>query len=163
MKRYSIPASLAWAVVAVVGLATPAVAGDSVPFKGSLEGALTQRIPSPAPPVFLDRIETTGTATLLGQFEMVEIAVVDLGVVPPYAEGVAMFVAANGDTLTADFYGSSALVEPGIVLITEYATITEGTGRFAGASGGYTTKRLFNLVTHETIGYFEGTISAPGP
>jgi len=163
MKRFRLAFAIALSVSAALGLAGPVSAGEMVPFKGNLEGALTNRIPFPAPPAFLDRIETAGTATLLGEFELVQVAVVDLGVVPPYAEGVAMFVAANGDTLTADFYGSSEPVAPGIVLISEYATITGGTGRFAGASGGYTTKRLFNLVTHETIGYFAGTISAPGP
>src|SRR5262245_26853544 len=38
MKRHSFAASLALAVLAVLGLAGPATAGEHVPFKGSLEG-----------------------------------------------------------------------------------------------------------------------------
>ena len=41
MKRYSSAASLALAVLAVLGLAGPAAAGEQVPFKGSLEGDVT--------------------------------------------------------------------------------------------------------------------------
>ena len=41
MKRHSSAASLALAVLAVLGLAGPAAAGDQVPFKGRLEGDVT--------------------------------------------------------------------------------------------------------------------------
>jgi hypothetical protein len=44
----------------------------------------------------------------------------------------------------------------------ETATITGGTGRFAGATGSFTTERLFDTVTLTTTGSFEGTISSPG-
>jgi hypothetical protein len=104
----------------------------------------------------------TGTATHLGNLELVEEDVVDFGTVPPTGVGTATFVAANGDTLVADTIGYSSPVEPGVVLITEHAVITGGTGRFAGATGSFTVERLFNLVTLETIGSFEGTISRPG-
>src|SRR6202040_176766 len=42
MKRYSFAASLALAVVVVLGLAGPAAAGDQVPFKGYLDGDVTE-------------------------------------------------------------------------------------------------------------------------
>src|SRR5262249_36631642 len=101
-------------------------------------------------------------ATHLGNFELVESVVVDFGTVPPTGAGTYTFVAANGDTLTADVTGASAPVEPGVVLITEHAVITGGTGRLAGATGSFTVERLIDLVTHETVGSFEGTISSPG-
>ena len=41
MKRYSSAASLALAVVVVLGLAGPVAGGGQVPFKGSLEGVTT--------------------------------------------------------------------------------------------------------------------------
>jgi hypothetical protein len=153
---------LALAVVAVVGMAGPAAAGDSVPFKGRLGGELADRTPGPAPGTFRDRWEMTGTATRLGRFELVEDAVVDFRTAPPTGEGTATFVAANGDTLVAEFYGYSEPVAPGVVRIVEHATITGGTGRFAGASGSYTCERLFDLATGETAGSFDGTISVPG-
>jgi hypothetical protein len=158
MRRHSSAAILAMAVLATLGLAGPAAAGDQVPFHGSFEGALTERIPL-TPTTFHDRFDMTGTATHLGHFELVESAVVDFGIVPPTGTGTYTFVAANGDRLVAEVTGYSAPVEPGVVLITEHAVITGGTGRFAAATGSFTAQRLFNLVTLETIGSFEGTIS----
>jgi len=161
MRRFISLASLALAVVAVLGLAGIVAAGDQVPFHGHFEGDLTERIPL-TPTTFHDRFDMTGTATQLGNFDLVEEVVVDFGSVPPTGAGTYTFVAANGDTLVAEGTGYSAPVEPGVVLITEHAVITGGTGRFAGATGSFTVERLFDLVTHETIGSFEGTISTPG-
>jgi hypothetical protein len=75
------------------------------------------------------------------------------------------FVAANGDTLTGLFTGiSTPTATPGVNEIVETASITGGTGRFAGATGDFTVERLFDTATLLTIGAFEGTISAPtGP
>ena len=72
------------------------------------------------PPRFADVFEAAGQATHLGQFELVIEAVVDFGTRPVTGEGTMTFTAANGDTLVADFTGSSALVAPGLVLITEH-------------------------------------------
>ena len=41
MKRYSSAASLALAVLVILGLTAPVAAGEQVPFKGSLEGDVT--------------------------------------------------------------------------------------------------------------------------
>jgi len=49
-----------------------------------------------------------------------------------------------------------------VVRIVEEATITGGTGRFAGATGSFTTVRLYDPVAGTTSGSFEGTISTPG-
>jgi hypothetical protein len=79
------------------------------------------------------------------------------------ATGTYEFVAANGDTLTAEFTGSSApTATPGVILITEVATITGGTGRFADASGSFIVERLFSPGTGETAGTIEGSIASPG-
>ena len=74
------------------------------------------------------------------------------------------FTAANGDTLIADFTGQSGptLENPRVLLSVETATITGGTGRFAGATGSFTVERLLNLDTFLTTVSFEGTISSPG-
>ena len=162
MKRFASAARLVLAVVIVAGFTAPALAGDPVPFKGYLEGELAGRTPGPAPGTFHDRWEKTGAATQLGRFELVEDAVVDFRTAPPTGEGTATFVAANGDTLVAEFCGYSEPVAPGVVRIIEYATVTGGTGRFAGTGGSYTCERLFDLATGETVGSFDGTISVPG-
>jgi hypothetical protein len=164
MQRH-ISLSATLSVLVLCAMIAPATAGEQVPFKGALEGALVSRVPNPAPPVFDDRIEMTGAGTQLGEFELVIEATVDFGNPPPIAVGTATFTAANGDTLVADLIGSSVPVVPGVVvLITEYVVIDpdSGTGRFAGATGSFTIERLVDLTTGETIGSFNGTISTPG-
>ena len=168
MKRSNhLLSCLALAAVVVAGLASPALAGDALPFKGSFEGVHVSRTPLD-PPRFADVFEAAGQATQLGQLQMVIEAVVDFGTRPVTGEGTMTFTAASGDTLVAHFTGSSALVSPGLVLITEVATIdpARSTGRFAGATGGFTSARLADAatgVTGVTSGGFDGTIVLATP
>ena len=156
---------------AAAGTAQPATragdraAVDVLPFKGTFEGRHLSRTPV-VPPVFFDRFETTGRAIQLGLFELVIQATVDFGTQPVTGAGTYTFTAANGDRLVADHTGSSALVVPGTVLITEHAVIDpdRSTGRFAGREGTFTVKRLADAATGVggvTTGTFEGTISPP--
>jgi len=160
------------------GVATHAAAGtagheakvtaESLPFKGTLEGSHTSRSPL-APPFVFDRFEMEGHATQLGLFELVIESTVNFGARPVTGAGTYTFTAANGDRLVADHTGSSALVAPGTVLITEHAVIdpNRSTGRFAGAEGTFTVERLADAATGVgglTGGTVDGTISLPrGP
>ena len=156
MKRFHLAASLALAVLVVLGLAASAAAGEPVPFKGSLEGDVT--VTPLTPPFVAVDVEATGEATHLGNFTLDIPHVVNRAT--RTAVGSYEFTAANGDTLTADFTGKSSPTEtPGVLYIVETATITGGTGRFAGATGSFTCERLFDMVTGTTIGSFEGNIS----
>ena len=160
MKRHRFAASLALAALAVLGLADPVGAGMQVPFKGDLNGVVTVSPPTPQGlPVV---VNATGKATQLGQYTLAIPHLVDRAKMT--ATGTYQFVAANGDTLTASFSGKSTLTStPGVLSIVEAATITGGTGRFAGATGSFTCMRLFNTVTGTTAGSFNGAIAAPGP
>jgi len=145
------------------GMTCSAIAGDKVPFTGSLDGVLVSRTPV-APPVVFDHFEAEGEVTHLGHCEIVIEAFVNFGTQPVTAEGTYTFTAANGDILVADFVGSSALVVPGLVLITEHCTVNpdDSTGRFAGATGTFTVERLADAATGvngETTGHFEGSIT----
>jgi hypothetical protein len=158
MKRHSSAASIALAVLFVLGLAGPALAQQQVPFKGSLTGVVQVGLPTPqGVPVV---VNATGNATQLGQFTLAIPHLVNR----PTAKGTYQFVAANGDTLKASFSGTAMpTATRGVLSIVENATITGGTGRFAGATGSFTCVRLFNMVAGTTAGSFTGTISAPGP
>ena len=161
MKRYSSTASLALAVVVVLGLTGPVTAGEQVPFKGRLEGDVERTfIPGNPPRVFV-LVEGTGNATQLGRFTFAAPHYVNLAT--RTATGSYQFTAANGDTVSADFTGQATPTAiPGVLYIEETATITGGTGRFAGATGSFTVERLYDTITGTTIGSFEGTISSPG-
>jgi hypothetical protein len=165
MKRYRSAASLALGVLTVMaalGLAGPVSAGEQVPFNGNLAGmrvSFTLIDPQHA----TGETDATGEATHLGQYELVLTATVTLNDPTRTAVGTFQFVAANGDTLTGTFTGISTPTDtPGVNQIVETSIITGGTGRFAGATGGFTTNRLIDFATLVTIGSFEGTISTPG-
>ena len=131
---------------------------QEVPFKGKLEGAAT--ITPLTPPFLSVSIEGTGNATHLGRFT-VEIPHV-VNTTNRTSTGTYEFTAPNADTLTAGFTGQASLTAPGVLSIVETATITGGTGRFAGATGSFTVERLIDTGTGLTTGSFEGTISSPG-
>lgn len=138
-------------------------APETLPFKGTLEGIHVRRTPL-NPPFVFDRFEAEGQATSLGHFELVIESSVNFGSRPVTGSGTYTFRAANGDRLVADQTGASALVRPGLVLITEVAVIdpSRSTGRFAGASGTFTVERFADAATGVggiTAGAFDGTIS----
>jgi hypothetical protein len=156
MKRYRLAASLALAVLATLGVAGPAVAQQQVPFRGSLEGDVTRL---PVPPVVLVDVEAIGVATRLGRFTLDVPHVVNPAT--SQAVGLYKFVAANGDKLTVQFTGQGTFIAgTSFLFIEETATITGGTGRFAGATGFFVVHRLFDAAEGTTIGSFEGTISS---
>ena len=150
--------ALATAVTLLIAVAAPVAASDQVMFKGRLAGTVT--VTPLDPPMASVLIEASGTATGLGSFSVEVPHLVNqatrIGV------GSYIFTAANGDTLTAAFTGEATLVAPAVLTMHEIATITGGTGRFAGATGSFTIDRTFYLATGETVGSFAGTISPPG-
>jgi hypothetical protein len=156
MKYRRSAASLALALLAGVGLAGPVPAGDQVPFKGSFEGDV---ISTPlAPPLVMVEVEATGEATHLGKLTLDIPHVVNR--VTRTAVGTYEFTAANGDKLYAEFTGLASPTEvPGVLYIEETATITGGTGRFAGATGSFTSERWYDTIEGTTTGSFEGTIT----
>jgi hypothetical protein len=159
MKRHTFAASLALAVVSILVPAGRATAGQQVPFKGSLDGVAT--VTPLAPPVVFVLVEGGGTATHLGQFSVSIPHLVNRS--NSTVVGSYVFTAANGDTLTADFTGLVTATDvPGVRLTVDTATITGGTGRFAGATGSFTVERLVDTTAGTTAGSFMGTISTPG-
>jgi hypothetical protein len=166
MKHYSSAARLASAVLTVMaipGLAGPVAAGEQVPFKGTGEGMRVSFTPLD-PPFVAAEVVMTGSATHLGQYELLLAAIVNVNDPVRTSIGTFQFVASDGDTLTGEFTGiSMPTATPGINAIVETAIITGGTGRFAGATGGFIVERLFDTATLMTVGAFEGTISPTGP
>ena len=159
MKCNRSTAFIALALVALLGLAGHVAAKDQdkdqVPFRGSLEGDVTR---SGAPPIVSVNVDAEGQATHLGHFALSIPHSVNVVTRIEY-----LFVAANGDTLTATFTGAATpTADPTVLYIEENATITGGTGRFAGATGSFVCERLYDTVAGTTTGSFEGTISSPG-
>ena len=134
---------------------SPTPTAATVPFKGTLEGSQTT---TPLdPPRAFAVVSATGTATHLGRFTLEIPHTVNFATMT--GDGTYTFTAPNGDTLTADFTGKRQ--QGPIFSIEEHATITGGTGRFAGAAG-ISPPTGFHPVNSTTTGSFEGTISALG-
>jgi hypothetical protein len=143
----------------LLSLAPGVSAGDQIPFKGKLSG--TAVITPLNPPIVSVTIDATGTATHIGRFTLQAPHVVNQSTL--VAVGTYLITAANGDTITADLAGTAVMVEPpNVIAITETATVTGGTGRFAGATGSINVERLFNRATGVTTGTLDGWISVGG-
>ncbi len=148
-----------FAAVIVLQTATLVKAGEKVPFHGTLDAVVSHAYGGPG----IDLVTLTGTGhgTQLGKFSFSAPHTVDT--TTRTASGTYTFTAANGDTLTATFTGrATPTATPGVVSIVETATITGGTGRFAGATGSFTVSRLYDRNADTTTGSFSGTISTPG-
>ena len=76
------------------------------------------------------------------------------------ATGSIRLIAANGDRLDATYIGQGTPTsEPGVVSIEEVATVTDGTGRFAGTTGEFTIQRVLTQGTGVSSGSFDGIIN----
>jgi hypothetical protein len=77
--------------------------------------------------------------------------------------GTFKFTAADGDELSGTFVGQGVFIPPNTARLTEVATIENGTGWFAGATGTFTMIRFDNIdfATGKASGdgTFEGQIN----
>src|SRR5205823_15134272 len=145
---------------AVIAGAGPVTAGDQVPFNGTWAGQTVSAAPLPDDPFVIAVVSTgTGQATHLGRFTMTSPHLSYL--LTGFAEGEQNFTAANGDTLTAHFSGFFTPTADGLLAADLQATITGGTGRFAGATGSYTFSIVFDPATFQSVATIAGTISRP--
>ena len=147
------------AMILAVALAVPAAAQKPVPFEGALRGQDAD-IGGPDT-AFLVETSGTGIGTPVGQFSFTQKFALnfDTGA----ETGSAHWIAANGDSIFTTIVGQGEPTDtPGVNRIVEIDTITGGTGRFAGAVGGFTVERLITLATGFTSGSFHGTITSPG-
>lgn len=127
--------------------------GTDLPFRGSF--TTVTDVPPPSA-----HATAEGTATNLGRFTGTLTADVNPD---STSTGTFNFTAANGDRLSGTFVGQGVFTPPNTARITEVATIENGTGRFAGATGTFTMIRFDNIdfATGKASGdgTFEGQIN----
>lgn len=174
MRTRTIPLTLLTLVlVACVGDAPTAVAPDAggaaarasasrkaLPFHGTLDSA-THTPPryDPQTNTILIDLAGTGTATHLGRYTLTSRLALNPDMTIPWSESMIL-VAANGDSL---FTTGTVLGVPsgdGVTLNSvESATITGGTGRFAGATGSFVLRQVNLALDRVSSGSFDGTIT----
>jgi hypothetical protein len=144
-----VAASLLAAVM--IPVATPAAAADQVPFRGVVAGSIISITPLDECHL-LAEVDNGGNATQLGRFTRTAKFVLnacDLTYVGSY-----VFTAANGDSISGPFFGNLTPTDvQGVFDNTETAFITNGTGRFASATGTFELGGQIDLNT--------GTFSLP--
>ena len=123
-----------------------ALGTKELPFRGSFTSVID--VPPPSA-----HATAEGTATHLGRFTGTFTAEVNPD---STATGTFNFVAANGDQLSGTFVGQGVFIPPNTAKITEVATIENGTGRFAGATG------RFTMVRFDTIDFATGRATGDG-
>jgi hypothetical protein len=116
-----------------------------VPFKASFK---TQLYMMGAPPVQSVRSAGSGIASHLGKSEFEATSVANFTVQPPQINGTATITAANGDSFTTSFSGTTFPNGDGTATGHFTHTITGGTGRFSNISGTLTGVALHNLSTN---------------
>jgi hypothetical protein len=158
MKRHSLAASLVLAVLATIGLAGPAAAQHQVPFHGVFEGDYTVT-PIPGTPTAELVVTASGHGSEVGAFDLEIPHVVNFATAS--ATGDYLMTAADGDMVFGTFTGHATPIgtDGHYAMLVEEVTITGGTGRFEGATGGFTAVRLIDRVNLLTVGYYDGTIS----
>ena len=157
ITRFNIYLPMA-AMILAAALAVPAAAQNQVPFKGALQGHDTDLSSTSTTVTVLTM--GTGIGSLVGQFLFTQTVTVEFAT--GHDTGSAQWFAANGDSITTTITGSGEMIEPGLFSIEDVHTITGGTGRFAGAQGSFTVKRLASGKAFLTSGSFDGTITPPG-
>jgi hypothetical protein len=148
-----------------ISATTPAVAGQEVPFTGTVSGQIPADLGPPVPGtggcVFSVSLANSGNATVLGSFTGTANFVpnlCDLSIT-----GTFEWVAANGDRISGPFLGQLIpTATPGVFNNVETAVITGGTGRFKHATGIFTLYGQVNLNTGTFVLPWLGTIQISG-
>jgi hypothetical protein len=160
--------SLMTAILLTVALASSTVEAGVIPINGAIAGSeIARSFPNPAEGIFVNG-SVMSTDTALGPFTLFYLLPVDFAFAntpPGNAGGSRLIVgdAANGDSILACFLGrNSGLCANGDLRHVDPWTIIGGTGRYAGASGSFTTDQCSNLATGETSGTISGTIVVRG-
>jgi len=128
---------------------TQAQQGSELPFKGNLQA--TEAVDGA-----LHHLVGTGDGTHLGRFTYAA----DITVDQQTGEGVgtAIWTAANGDQIFATTHGEIVVFDFPNLTLKETQIVTDGTGRFSGASGTIIVDRSLDLLTGNTAGSYSGTI-----
>jgi hypothetical protein len=150
------------ALLMVLSASTVLAQVNKVSFKGAFDERDTGVVQFPT---LLLNGGGAGTASQLGRFTYTYKVTVDL--TTALGSGVIQLVAANGDVINGVSVSRGEPTDtPNLTHVIQLVTITGGTGRFQGATGGFTSDALLVNDTKTGIGLssgsLKGTISTPG-
>jgi hypothetical protein len=147
-------------VVAVAVLATPALAGDLVPYRGSDNGTF-QITGLCADGDLLTEDVAYGHGTHVGAYQLVARECID-PLTFAVTRGAFTLIAANGDTIFGTYEGHAELISNFEFAYDVSGRITGGTGGFAGATGALDWHGWGSFATGQLSDVVVGQISSPG-
>jgi hypothetical protein len=146
-------------VLAALALPMYAAAGNQMPLNGPESGTFQILGPCESSGIVVD-VTGTGHATLVGKYSVHyrECLFPATGAV---TDGSFTLTAANGDTLSGTYAGQAVPTgDSNVIAFDDPGVITDGTGRFAGASGIAKTAGVANLATGEYTSTISGNVSS---
>jgi hypothetical protein len=160
-----IPLLLACFAAVFISATTPAVAGDQVPFNGTVSGQIPSDLGPPVPGtggcVFDFLVSNSGNATELGAFTGYAEFIPNLCDLT--YTGFFYWTAANGDQISGPFSGYlTPTATSGVFDNHETSIVTDGSGRFTGATAMFTLGGQVNFITSSFVLPWKGTISTVG-
>ena len=161
--RLAILLLLACFAAVFISAPIPAAAGDQVPFNGTVSGQIPSDLgpPDETGCVFDFLVSNSGIATELGAFTGYAEFIPNLCDLT--YTGFFYWTAANGDQISGPFSGYlTPTTTAGVFDNHETAIVTDGTGRFAGATGIFTLTGQVNFVTSSFVLPWKGSISTVG-
>jgi hypothetical protein len=159
-KRRLARAGLLCVTITVLALPVQALASAQVPLEGRDSGGFTLTPDGCGPGVFAVVVDDAGQATHLGAYAYHSNECFN-GATGQFS-GTFTMTAANGDTISGTYAGVVVSVVGALGFYEQDNVITGGTGRFAGASGGFHLSGIANLATLESSQQLSGTVSSPG-
>jgi hypothetical protein len=130
---------------------------ENAPFKGRDSGTFEFTQDSCAGGLAPLRTHTAGTGTLMGAYSFETQECFDTSAFT--FSGSFTIIAANGDTLVGAYAGNiTGFLDDVTSTYAFIATVTGGTGRFAGATGTFSGMGQANLATFQESRAFSGTI-----
>ena len=133
---------------------------ENAPFTGHDSGMFEFTQDSCAAGLVPLRTHTTGTATLIGAYSFETQECFDNAMLT--FSGSFTITAANGDTLSGAYAGNiTGFLDEVTGANLFAATVTRGTGRFAGATGRLSGTGQANLATFQESRRFSGTVAVP--
>ena len=94
----------------------------------------------------------TGTASNCTEYTLFTQAV-------PVYDGVAIFTAADGSTITTHYNGTQGAPVGGVAQVESTHTVVDGTGRFADAAGTWTLTGIIDFAAGSSTGDLAGWLS----
>jgi hypothetical protein len=153
-------AALVAALVSFLAVPALAVGAAQVPLKGHDSGSFTLTPNGCGPGVFAVVVDDNGRASHLGAYAYHSNEC--FNPTTGAFTGTFTLTAANGDTITGTYAGTVVRVAGDLGFYEQDNVITGGTGRFAGASGGFHLSGIANLATLASEQTLSGAISSPG-